>query len=406
MIFSANINNELLAEFIEQIEENQQTIDILTNRLELFPNNLSLLNELRDHFTELMYSSVKLDLTPISESLADTIIALDLLVQFKIYPGRMSEFLSLIVDKLLLLTRDIEHQQGIDVCKSQHILVALQHVILIKDPELLEAGVYKAITSMLHTVIDTDSTTGDDTNSDIVLFDDDNSQPVQKEYVTNKKSDNFDVFVPEKSHNPIFQAREATEMFLANHPINLLVSIADRVEPEHVSHTRYLLEMGLAINTVAGDVVDPENLMLGISIHDLALASTPEIINKTSSLSKTEIEKVQQHPTIAYEFANFMNLPSEASELVLHHHERIDGQGYPWGIKGKQICEGAKLLSIIDAFHCMTESRPYRRFPKSILRSVAEINAGVNTQFDDQWVSIFNNFIKNHWLPMRQAIAC
>lgn len=405
MIFNVNINNELLVEFVEQIEENKQAIDILAIKLNKFPNHMPFLHELGDHFTELMYSSVKLDLTPITESLADTIIAIDKLIEFSFYPARMTDFLLMVVDRLLLLARDIESHQGIDICKSQHILVSLQYIILIKDSKLLEDGIHKAITSLLQTETNIETGACVNIDSDIILFTNNDTPSVKMNDLSDNKRVNFDGFVSRNNKNPLLQAREACDMFLANHPINLLVTIIDQFEQGDISHTRFLLEMAVAINAIAGDIIDHENLMLAISIHDFALASTPDIMNKPSLLSVSELEIIRQHPTLAYEFASYMNFPNEACEIVLQHHEHVDGQGYPNGIKGQHISEGAKLLSIVDAFHSMTEIRPYSKYPMSILSSLTEINACADTQFDRQWVVVFNKFIKEYWLPARQLIA-
>jgi HD-GYP domain-containing protein (c-di-GMP phosphodiesterase class II) len=84
---------------------------------------------------------------------------------------------------------------------------------------------------------------------------------------------------------------------------------------------------------------------------------------------------------------------SEAAEMVAQHHEMPDGQGYPLGDKVKQICDGAKILAIVDAFEAVMLKHINRGRNRSVLRAIAEINA-CDTQFSPEWIAPFNEVIR------------
>ena len=401
-LFPVNINDELLEEFIYELQQQHESIERVAIHLETQPCNRQLINELRDHFTHLLYSSTKLDLIPISESLADTIIAIDLLITFGVYPKVMSEFILVVVDRILLLARDTERHKSIDMRKSQHILVALQHIILVKDAQLLEAGINQAIKALALKTEDDAGLSASDSNTDISLFDDielfsdtENTQPIAP-------ASNIEILVPDNIHNPILQARDEIKSFIKNHPINLLGVISDKVMPFAEAHTNFLMELCVGINRMAGGPINAQGLMAGICVHDIGLASIPHILNKTQRLSEAELCEIRKHPVVGANLIESLNSEISAKDTVLHHHERVDGTGYPHGLKKDEISDGGKLLAIVDAFHGMTESRPYKKYPRSMLRAVAEINSCSGTQFDNHWVKLFNQFMRKFWLPMRK----
>jgi HD-GYP domain-containing protein (c-di-GMP phosphodiesterase class II) len=92
---------------------------------------------------------------------------------------------------------------------------------------------------------------------------------------------------------------------------------------------------------------------------------------------------------------NKMQKWDEAATITYQHHERVDGKGYPEGLTENQIHDGAKILSIIDAFDAITQSRAYAASVKRpFIRAVLEINSQVGTQFSSVWVERFNLIVK------------
>jgi HD-GYP domain-containing protein (c-di-GMP phosphodiesterase class II) len=403
-LFPVEFERELLVEFNEGLEQIHQDVERLAITLEQSPDDIHLVDTITQLFDELAFSSTKLGLVPISESLQETIKCLELIQKFKTYPVRMSEFTLLVIDRVFSLSRDIQRNFVIDIRKTQHILVALQHVILVNEAAHLEAGVekaIKAITQDIYDNLDNESEAEPDIvlfDDDIELFDDTPSQPTENDPLS------IEIFVPEESANPVLQAREYVTRELAGTPIMLLAKISDLSTRHGDSHTEFLLELSLAINIAAGTPIDMASLAMGICAHDIALSAIPHIVNKSERLTAEEFDQIKMHPVQGAELLKEFNNATAAAEVVLHHHERIDGQGYPYGLKGDAISDAGKLVAIVDSFHGMMHHRPHKKYTKTLLRAVAEINACADTQFDRQWVVQFNNCIRKHWLPLRNKL--
>jgi PAS domain S-box-containing protein/putative nucleotidyltransferase with HDIG domain len=96
-------------------------------------------------------------------------------------------------------------------------------------------------------------------------------------------------------------------------------------------------------------------------IHDVGKVCIPtEILNKPSQLSPIEFEIVKQHPKAAYDVLQKIEFPYPVADIVLQHHERIDGSGYPAGLRGDQIRQEAKIIAVSDVVEAMSSHRPYR----------------------------------------------
>jgi HD-GYP domain-containing protein (c-di-GMP phosphodiesterase class II) len=123
------------------------------------------------------------------------------------------------------------------------------------------------------------------------------------------------------------------------------------------------------------------NLAYAGILHDIGMLSIPgSIVNKTAPLTREELNVIRKHPVIGFNLLQGIPSLSEISNLVLYHHERVDGKGYPCGLKGNLIPLGARILAVADAFTSMTEKRLYRStvFAKDALE---ELNKCVGSQF-------------------------
>ena len=101
---------------------------------------------------------------------------------------------------------------------------------------------------------------------------------------------------------------------------------------------------------------------------------------------------MRAHPNYAAGLLTRIPGWESAAQMVAQHHEMPDGEGYPTGVKEVSICEGAKLLSIVDAFESVMLKHINRGRNRSILRAIAEINACDN-QFASEWIEPFNQVI-------------
>jgi len=118
-------------------------------------------------------------------------------------------------------------------------------------------------------------------------------------------------------------------------------------------------------------------------------------MTKAGKLNRFERSQLEQHPFLGFELISRMQNWQETSMMIAQHHEREDGLGYPNQLRGEDICKGAKIIAILDAFFAMIKPRADRPRRRSIMRAVAEINACVGTQFSPFWVNHFNAAIKS-----------
>jgi len=137
-------------------------------------------------------------------------------------------------------------------------------------------------------------------------------------------------------------------------------------------------------------------------LHDIGKIAIPaSILDKPSRLTFDEFEIIKSHPQVGFNLVKKMNLGSETIlNVVLHHHERYDGKGYPLGLESTKIPLEAKIVSITDAFDAMVSDRPYRK-GLSVKDAVNELIANKRSQFDPMLVDNFitvieenNNFYK------------
>jgi len=402
--FPVTFDQEILCQYREELEYTNQEVELLAINLERNPNDLSAVEQIRDLIQDSWMSSVKLDLVPISESLADTLKGLDLLLDWQVYPARMTEFVLSLLDRVMVIAREIEEKQFIDIRRTQAILVALQYIILAKDFNQITKGIEDAILAINQEIgIEGDSAMED---ADVMLFDDgvdlfddgvDLFDDATADVVAEPGS-GPDIFIPDASLSPLSQAREFINTHSDTECINLLGSAFEHAIEHHRSHTLLLAELALSTNILAGRPIDFELLYKGICLHDIGMVPIADGISRQTGLTKEEKEQLQQHPLKSAEVAEVLNLPEEAELLILHHHERLDGSGFPFGLKGGNICESGKLVAIIDSFHGVMEKNAHRSERDQVLRAIIEVNVKMGKYYDPVWVDYFNRVIRDYWL--------
>ncbi len=128
---------------------------------------------------------------------------------------------------------------------------------------------------------------------------------------------------------------------------------------------------------------------LAALLHDIGMISVEEmVLAKPSSLTNEEALQVREHTSVAEVVLKPVVADEEVMKHIRHHHERVDGSGYPDGLKGNLIPLGARIVSVVEAFVAMTGGRPYRA-AKSPEDAIAELRRCANTQFDEQVVTVF-----------------
>lgn len=136
--------------------------------------------------------------------------------------------------------------------------------------------------------------------------------------------------------------------------------------------------------------VDRRQLHAAIYIHDMGMAFLAEdILLSKQKLSPDQQRWVHNHPHVGFQMLNRMPSWHEAAQIVFQHHEREDGSGYPSGLQGDEICNGARLLAVADAFCSMTCNRADRPRRRTVVRALMEINNYSGSQFHQPTVIAF-----------------
>jgi len=108
--------------------------------------------------------------------------------------------------------------------------------------------------------------------------------------------------------------------------------------------------------------IDLFNLSIGAMLHDYGKVDIPfDTLNKPSSLTEEEFTEIKRHPVYGERYLRDLNFPKAVRDIVRHHHERIDGNGYPDGLKGNEIHMLVQIVAVADVFDALTTDRPYRK---------------------------------------------
>lgn len=142
---------------------------------------------------------------------------------------------------------------------------------------------------------------------------------------------------------------------------------------------------------------DLMELKLGALFHDFGKLYIPkEILNKEGKLTDIEYAIIKKHPIIGFNILKRILRYKKSLKIILEHHERIDGKGYPFGIIGRDIDFLSSIVMVADAFDAMTTSRVYRKVPLPTEQALAEISINTGKQFEPKIVDAFFQWIKKN----------
>jgi HD-GYP domain-containing protein (c-di-GMP phosphodiesterase class II) len=144
--------------------------------------------------------------------------------------------------------------------------------------------------------------------------------------------------------------------------IQVLESTLAARDPYTVGHQRRVTQIACAIGREMGLSQDRlHELRIAGALHDLGKIAVPaSLLSKPGKLTTLEFALVKTHPQVAYNILKPINLPGNATEIILQHHERLNGSGYPQGLKGHKILLEARILGVADVMEAMCSHRPYR----------------------------------------------
>ncbi|WP_331717328.1 HD-GYP domain-containing protein [Yinghuangia sp. ASG 101] len=137
-------------------------------------------------------------------------------------------------------------------------------------------------------------------------------------------------------------------------------------------------------------------------LHDVGKLGVPtRLLTKSGPLDADERETIQRHPQCGADLVRDLEFLGEGRDGILHHHERMDGRGYPSGLRGDAIPEFARIIAVADAFDAMTSTRSYRR-SRPIEAALSELNRCRDDQFDGRMVAALQSALRRHGWPLAE----
>jgi putative nucleotidyltransferase with HDIG domain len=171
--------------------------------------------------------------------------------------------------------------------------------------------------------------------------------------------------------------------------LNLTQTLVLR-DPDNADHATRVTE--LALRLAAAMEVSPERveaIKSGGPLHDIGkLELDRAILDKPGALDPEELEEIRTHPELGARMLRGVESLRPSLNCVLLHHERWDGNGYPYGLGGEAIPLEARILAVADAYDAMTSRRPYRD-PRTREEALAEVERCAGSQFDPQIARVF-----------------
>jgi putative two-component system response regulator len=138
-------------------------------------------------------------------------------------------------------------------------------------------------------------------------------------------------------------------------------------------------------------------------LHDIGKIGVPDaLLRKATPLDNTEWVLMRKHPEIGWRILSGIKFLQDAARVVLQHHERFDGSGYPAGLKGEEIELGARVFAVADTMDCITSMRPYKP-AETFERARDEIESSSGTQLDPKIVAAFRAVPLDEWRAIRRG---
>ena len=176
--------------------------------------------------------------------------------------------------------------------------------------------------------------------------------------------------------------------------IDTLISVIEERDYITGDHSIKVCEYAVKIAQKAGlSSQEVSVIMKAAILHDIGKVGIPDsVLLKPGHLTDEEYNMIMNHPEIGCKILSKIENMDNIIPLVLHHHERIDGMGYPDGLKDGEIPEGAKIIAVADSYDAMTSNRPYRKgMPKKEAKK--RLLSGMGTQFEPKYVQLFMDIL-------------
>jgi len=173
----------------------------------------------------------------------------------------------------------------------------------------------------------------------------------------------------------------------------ILVALARTVDassPWTANHSKRVTALATSIGRTMGLALEKlGTLCCAALLHDIGkVGVATNILDKPSKLTSNEVECMEEHPAKGARILEPLSTCAPVVPIVLQHHERLDGTGYPCGLRGDAICPGARILAVADVYDALVSERPYRSSWNS-QKAIEFIKKGTHTFFDSQVIEAF-----------------
>jgi len=222
--------------------------------------------------------------------------------------------------------------------------------------------------------------------------------------------DHLEELVTQRTGELVEKKREVEKLFSElegtyESTLQALVTALDLRDNETHGHSYRVVEYAVVVAGRMG-IVEPEMTWLrrGAILHDVGKIGVPDaILRKPGKLTPDEWTSMRRHPEMGYEMLKHIPFLKPALDIVMHHQERYDGDGYPSGLSGEDIPVGARIFAVVDTFDAMTSDRPYRA-ALGVEAVRDEIMRCRGTQFDPKVVDAFLSIEITTWDKIRGLV--
>ncbi|MFZ0625962.1 MAG: HD domain-containing phosphohydrolase [Acidimicrobiia bacterium] len=186
-------------------------------------------------------------------------------------------------------------------------------------------------------------------------------------------------------------------------PKDILIEVMEDVIEDLHGHVHRVSDLAVDLGSGLGlGEIELDRLALAGILHDVGkIHLDPGILGKPGPLDENERELMNRHPELGFAMTRH-RLDPKVAEAILYHHERFDGRGYPFGLKGDEIPILSRIILVADAFDAMTSTRAYQpALPVDF--AITEIRQHTGTQFDPQVVEVFLELAQVNRLPLEMS---
>lgn len=205
-----------------------------------------------------------------------------------------------------------------------------------------------------------------------------------------------------KAEDMMYKDKLLEEKSIKSHIVKTILATLQEKSQETKEHAERMEKLAVGLGEMVGlPNSELDRLSLLAMLHDIGKTIIPEeILNKPMQLTEEEWEKIKKHPGTGYRICSEVEEFSHIAQEILAHHERWDGKGYPKGLEKDEIPLLSRIITIVDAYDVITNSRVYSPSnPK--LKALKEINKCAGDQFDPELVKIFTKMIVKDKLPVQ-----